>query len=174
MLFQKNKGAHPLGLAGFRFVPEPSPSECAAFSIAFKLLALAMLLGCAWWMTRLWMAGQFQLGDRPQQWMVWQLAALAMMAWFVASIWRSQTTVSAQELRQTWVWDKHTDLRDLAYAKLIRVRGLDWLIAPRLYVRTIDAKFSVYYASDAAVIAQMERLVVELRTHVTPRIDPAV
>ena len=38
----------------------------------------------------------------------------------------------ARGCTQRWIWDKHMALDDLAFGKLIRVRGLDWLIAPRL------------------------------------------
>ena len=51
---------------------------------------------------------------------------------------------------------------DLAYARLIRVRGLEWLIAPRLYVRTLLGKFAVFYIADAQVLAQAQQLVQEL------------
>ena len=55
------------------------------------------------------------------------------------------------------------ELRELAYGKIIRVRGLEWLIAPRLYVRTLMGKFAVFYAADPKMLAQFERLVLELK-----------
>ena len=53
---------------------------------------------------------------------------------------------------------------ELAYAKLIRVRGLEWLMAPRFYVRTLLGKFAVFYVSSADVQAECERLRAELAT----------
>jgi len=44
------------------------------------------------------------------------------------------------------------------------VRGLEWLIAPRLYVRTLMGKFAVFYASSPEMVAEFERLVSELKT----------
>ncbi|MGH6627153.1 MAG: hypothetical protein ACRECD_11560, partial [Burkholderiaceae bacterium] len=76
---------------------------------------------------------------------------------------RSTTRIDSEALSQTWVWDKKMELRELAYGKLIRVRGLEWLIAPRLYVRTLLGKFAVFYAADPALIAEFERLVKELK-----------
>ena len=55
-------------------------------------------------------------------------------------------------------------LGNLAYAKLIRVRGLDWLIAPRLYVRTLDGKFAVFYAASPQLLKAFERLGSSLKT----------
>ena len=160
---------HPLGSAGFAFEPSPGTVSGAAFSPLFKVLGVAIVSGCAWWLYTLWSSGRLSTGAGGGTGLGWVLAGLGMMGLFAWFILRSQVTLSREALTQTWVWDKRTDLRDLVYAKLMRVRGLDWLIAPRLYVRTIDAKFFVYYASDPVVIAQMERLATELRSHVTPK-----
>ena len=81
--------------------------------------------------------------------------------WFC--ILRSTTRIDAKGLHQTWVWDKHMELSELAYGKLIRVRGLEWLIAPRLYVRTLMGKFAVFYAASPAMVAEFERMVGELK-----------
>ena len=53
---------------------------------------------------------------------------------------------------------------DLAYATLIRVRGLEWLLAPRFYVRTLVGKFAVFYVSDPALWQECERMAHELKT----------
>jgi hypothetical protein len=66
-------------------------------------------------------------------------------------------------IHQSWLWDKQMELRELAYAKLIRIPGLDWLIAPRLYARTLNGKFAVFYTADRAMLEEFERLVQELR-----------
>ena len=51
---------------------------------------------------------------------------------------------------------------ELAYAKLIRIRGLEWLLAPRFYVRTLAGKFAVFYVSSAQVQQECQRLSAEL------------
>jgi len=43
------------------------------------------------------------------------------------------------------------------------LRGLDWLIAPRLYLRTLPGKFAVFYLADPALLAESQRLVRELK-----------
>jgi hypothetical protein len=75
----------------------------------------------------------------------------------------SRTRIDRQGLHQRWIWDKHMAFDDLAFGKLIRVRGLDWLIAPRLYVRTLVGKFAVFYAATPELLAEFERLVAELK-----------
>jgi hypothetical protein len=84
------------------------------------------------------------------------------MAATVWAVGRSQTRLNTQELFQSWLWDKKMLVRELAYAKLIRVPGVDWLIAPRLYVRNLSGKFTVIYCADPAVLKDMRRLCQEL------------
>ena len=91
------------------------------------------------------------------------LAGIALMGWTWFHIMTSRTRIDRQGLHQRWIWDKHMALDDLAFGKLIRVRGLDWLIAPRLYVRTLVGKFAVFYAATPEFIAEFERLVAELK-----------
>ncbi len=151
----------PAGPPPFRFEPSHGRVEGAAFSAAFKFLATVLVGGCIGWALRLWLHGHLGEGIGPN--LAWFLAALAMMAWTWWAIVRSRTSVDATELRQTWIWTKRMELRDLAYGKLVRVPGLDWLIAPRLYVRTLMGKFAVFYVSDRRLLAECERLVAELQ-----------
>ncbi|MET0541355.1 MAG: hypothetical protein ABWZ88_06325 [Variovorax sp.] len=150
-----------MGPAPFRFAPQGGAIEGPAFSAMFKLLATVIVGGCAVWMARLWAAGA--LGSSTTGGLGWFIAGLAIMVWTWWSIITSRTRIDAKGLHQRWVWDKHMELDDLAYAKVIRVRGLDWLIAPRLYARTLMGKFSVFYGATPELIAEFERLGAELR-----------
>ncbi len=85
------------------------------------------------------------------------------MAYTVGHLLMGKTTLTAQSLEQTWIWDKKVELRDLAYVKLIRVPGLDWLIAPRLYARTLMGKFTVIYACSPAMIKELQKISTELK-----------
>ena len=135
--------------------------EGPAFSLTFQLLTTLIVGGCAAWMLKIWSQGG--AGELRRDLVVWGLAGMAMMGWTWWSIMRSRTRLDTQGLYQRWIWDKHMVYDDLAYAKLIRVPGLDWLIAPRLYVRTLMGKFNVFYGATPALIKDFERLVVELR-----------
>jgi hypothetical protein len=151
-----------LGPPPFRFTPAAGPFiEGPAFSVVFKVLALALVAGSAVWFVRLWIDGKVSGGAVSI--LTWFLAALAMMAYTGWWILRSRTRLDSQALQQSWMWHKKMELRELAYGKLVRVRGLDWLVAPRLYVRTLTGKFAVFYAADPRLIAEFERLVAELR-----------
>lgn len=141
----------------FRFeLAEGAPRQGPAFSTAFRVVASLIVFGSAAWFARLWITGAIPGAT-------WFLAGLAMMLYTWWCIVRSVTRIDAQELHQSWIWDKKMELRELAYGKIVRVRGLDWLIAPRLYVRTLMGKFAVFYAADPAMMAEFERLVRELK-----------
>ncbi|MDR7375785.1 hypothetical protein J2X19_000443 [Rhodoferax ferrireducens] len=151
-----------MGPAPFRFVPGPGrPVEAAAFSPLFKLLATAIVGGCAVWLTQLLTSGV--LGTARTTGVVWFVAGLAMMGWTWWHILRSRTRISSEGLFQGWIWDKQMPFDDLAYGKLIRIPGLDWLIAPRLYVRTLMGKFMVFYGASPELVAEFERIVKELK-----------
>jgi hypothetical protein len=150
----------PFGPPPFRFTPTGgAPIAGAAYSVPFRILAGGIVAGATVWAVALWWAGKVPLHSSTA---LWFLAALAMMIWTGCSIVRSVTTIAGDELRQTWMWTKRMELRELAYGRLIRVRGLEWLIAPRLYVRTLLGKFAVFYLSDPRLVADAERLVREL------------
>ena len=151
-----------MGPAPFRFEPSGGDAvEGQAFSLPFKLLATVIVGGCAFWLAQLWSVGA--LGTAKTGGLGWFLAGMALMGWTWFHIMTSRTRIDRQGLHQRWIWDKHMALDDLAFGKLIRVRGLDWLIAPRLYVRTLVGKFAVFYAATPELIAEFERLVAELK-----------
>ena len=149
-----------LAPAPFRFTPSAAPRlQCAAYSVPFRVLATVVVFGALAWGFVLWQAGKLGAGSALATWF---LAALALMLYTWWCIVRGVTTLDAQEVRQTWIWTKRTGLGELAYAKVFRVRGLEWLVAPRLYVRTLASKSAVFYAADAVMLAEFERLAVEL------------
>lgn len=151
-----------MGPAPFRFEPSQGDAvEGPAFSLPFKLLATVIVGGCAFWLAQLWSVGA--LGTARTGGLGWFLAGIVLMGWTWFHIMTSRTRIDRHGLHQRWIWDKHMALDDLAFGKLIRVRGLDWLIAPRLYVRTLVGKFAVFYAATPELIAEFERLVAELK-----------
>lgn len=160
---------NPAELAGpppFRFAPHGGAVEGPAFSPLFKALATAIVLGSAVWLLLLWSRGVF--GDGRGAGLAWFGAALALMLYTWWNILTSRTRLDPAGLHQRWVWNKDLELRELAYARLIRVRGLDWLIAPRLYARTLLGKFAVFYTASPEVLAEFERLVRELQAFRRP------
>ena len=152
-----------LGPEPFRFSPAAGPCvEGPAFSRPFKVIATILVFGTAAWMVSLWAQGKVVGGAVSI--MSWFLAALAMLLYMWWLILRSTTRIDGGWIRQSWAWEKRMELRELAYARMIRMRGLDWLVAPRLYVRNLTGKFAVFHAADPVLIREFERLVVELKS----------
>jgi hypothetical protein len=154
-----------LGPAPFRFELQAEKLEGPAFSVSFKTLTCAVVAFCGYWLLSLWLQGKFGgnadlEGLRTAGWFILGWGLLACTAWFVVI---SRIRLDPSGITQTWMWTKHFDFDDLAVAQLIRIRGFEWLIAPRLYVRNLAGKFSVFYVSDAAVMLEMDRLSQELK-----------
>ncbi len=147
----------------FRFTPQGGEVVGSAFSPTFRALATVIVGGCAIWFAQLWSRGALGSSTGVSTGAGWFIAGLVLMAWTWWSIMVSRTRISKDGLHQRWVWDKALPFDDLAYAKLIRVPGLGWLIAPRLYVRTLAGKFTVFYGATPALIQEFERVSAELK-----------
>lgn len=151
-----------LGPAPFVFAPNVPAQPFPAFTRSFRVLSWSLLLGLALWALK-----------SPETWhtpiAVWGVLAWLLMATTVWAIERSRTTLTSDGLLQTWLWDKKMPVRELALARLIRVPGLEWLIAPRLYVRNLTGKFTVIYCADPSVLEDMKRLCSELHAFRTRR-----
>lgn len=153
-----------MGPAPFQFAPGVDPLVVNAYSTSFRALTLAIVGGIGGWMFYLeqrGLLGTTGAGTPGSTW-GWLLAAMALIAYTAWNIFTSQTSLSSRSLRQSWIWDKELELADLAYVRLMRVPGLDWLIAPRLYARTLLGKSAVFYAADEHMLAEFSRLRTEL------------
>ena len=158
-------GSPALGPTPFVFHPSHADGiEGPAFSRAFHAITWATWLGSGYWLLHLWQQGKFG-GDtgldglRAAGWFVLGWGLLAWTTWHVMS---SRARFDSTGIHQTWIWDKRMAYDELAYAKLIRIRGLEWFMAPRFYVRTLMGKFAVFYVSSPPVQAECERLSAEL------------
>lgn len=152
--------AAPHGPAVLVFTPVNGPVTCAAFSVPFKMLAVALVTMAMGWAWHMWSNGLIELTLQSSGWLG---AALAMMVYTEWHILTGKTTLNSQALEQTWVWRKRVELHELGYAKLIRVRGFEWLIAPRLYTRTFSNTLSVFYAASPVMLQEFTRLAEELK-----------
>ena len=153
------------GIEPFRFQPHPEVLEGAAFSRSFQAITGLIVLGSAYWLLSLWQQGKFggDTGVAGLKAAGWFIVAWALLAWTAWHVLQSRVRIDTRGIHQTWIWDKHMAYDELAYAKLIRVRGLEWFMAPRFYVRTLMGKFAVFYVTDTVVMAECERLSQELQ-----------
>jgi hypothetical protein len=131
-----------------------------AFSKTFKLIAISIVLMAWAWGWQLWYLDVLSLTLQSSGWII---AALAMMTYTLWHVLRGRTQVDTQAIEQSWVWSKRMELSQMAYAKLVRVRGLEWLVAPRLYTRSFTGKMAVFYTADPVLLGVFTRLEAELR-----------
>ncbi len=149
------------GEPAFTFTPQGGPLECSAFTASFKALAVVIVGAGFVWAWRMWASGILGASLQSSGWLAAALGMMAYTEWFILT---GKTSLDGTALKQTWMWNKRTELRELAYAKLIRVRGMEWLIAPRLYTKTFSGKLAVFYAASPAMLAEFERLAQALQT----------
>lgn len=154
--------AAALGPQPFTYTPSSGPSvEGPAFSPTFKTATTLLVFGVGFWLALVWIGERAKGGSNSL--LVWFFAALVMLVFFWWWILRSRTRIDEQGLHQTWFADKHMAMADLALVSVVRIRGFEWLIAPRVHARTLMGKFAVFQAADPALLDEFARLSRELQ-----------
>lgn len=127
-----------------------------AFSKPFKVLAIALSGALLIWSLMLPIDFMSKSG-------LWVACAHALIIYTVWHIQTSTTTLTTLQIKQTWIWDKSMQLNDMAYLKIIHVPSLSWLIAPRVYARTMMGKFAVFYVSTPELLKALDELEAKLK-----------
>jgi len=127
-----------------------SPLESAAFPPLLRTLAVVLvvdLFAFALWSlpslrTTSWSAASL---------FVFGVAGLCV-AWVGYWIVYSRTRLEGDVLVQTWLWDKRVRAEDVAQLKLVHIRMLERVIAPRLLVRRRFGGITWFHAYDPQVL----------------------
>jgi len=144
--------------------PEPTePSKAApaglegpSFSPVIKGLSSVLVLGV---LAGGWQALQQGAWDQwPSPVRVFMGVAMAAVLCGYWGILRSRTSVDGRCIRQTWLWHKEVQLADITQLKLIQVPGLNWLVAPRLVVRSGALGLTTFHVADPQVLAALKKL----------------
>ena len=133
------------------FEPAVPRMEGRAFGVSFRLLTWGLVLALLVWMMRIDWA--WRDPSTLWAWLAWLLMLIT-----AGYIQRSRLVLTAERLEQSWMWRKEMGLQDLLLVQILRVPGLDWLIAPRVYVRNMTGKFAFFYCSDPALLSELQRL----------------
>lgn len=135
--------------------------ESAAFPPLARTLAVVLVVDLV--ALALWSLPSLRRADWSVAGLVvFGLAALCVL-WVGYWIVYSRTRLDGEVLTQTWLWDKRVSVQDVAQLKLVHIRMLERVIAPRLLVRRRFGGITWFHACDAQVlIAFGER--VALRT----------
>jgi hypothetical protein len=142
----------------YPYLPPTQAQSAAAFGPMFKALAWFILLALLAWFWRLGI-------EWPSPQAGWFAAVWAMLAFIVWHIQRSRIVLEPGAIEQSWMWRRRVALHELAYLKVMRIRGLEHLVAPRLYARTLSGAFVFFYCHDRALLNEFTRLAQALQQH---------
>ena len=73
--------------------------------------------------------------------------------WFL----RARLTIDADGIRQSWVYDKQVQWRDVRGAKMIGIPYFSWLFPPRMVVRTGSA-FMTFNGGSQEVLVEFAKI----------------
>lgn len=137
-----------------------SATEGAAFPPLLRTLAVVLVVD-------LFAFGIWSLPSlRTAEWTTSALVVMAIAAlcvvWVGYWIVYSRTRLDGDELVQTWLWDKRVKAQDVAQLKLVHIRMLERLIAPRLLVRRRMGGITWFHAYDPQVLIAFGQRVAEL------------
>ncbi len=135
-----------------------TPASGPSFPIFVKVLATAWMLGLLLFGV-LALTGPSQAPAKALTSAEWGfLVAVGMV--IASGYWgilTSRTSIGDQYIEQTWLWRKKVNIAEISQVKLISVRGLEWLMAPRLVVRT-GFGLTTFHAADPTVLHRFRLL----------------
>jgi hypothetical protein len=128
----------------------------ASFPLVIQCLSTVLVasIGVAAWAGRASLAPWFE----SMQWMALCVAVSAMVMWGYLNILFSRTSLGPAGLSQGWLLQTRVPLTDITRVKFLRVRGLDWLLAPRMVTRAHLRGAVTFWSADPRVIERMDRL----------------
>lgn len=138
------------------------PRECAAFPTALRWLCAAMFIAlvaagvCAF-------PALYSVKWTPPS-LLLLLAAWVCIAWMGYWLLQSRTRIEGDTLVQTWLWTKRIRASDVVQMKLVHIRALEAVLAPRLLVRRRGGSITWFHAADADVLRAFMMLTLHQQT----------
>ena len=134
----------------------PARLEGSSFPVTIKVLATLWMAAMGVYMVLGWDSAVWvHLGWGGRGFL---LAALGVVFSGYYGILTSRTSFDGHTIEQTWIWSKQVTLPEITQVKLIQVRGLEWLIVPRLVVRRGSLGLMTFHAADPRVLAGFRAL----------------
>ncbi len=126
-----------------------------AYGPGFKMMATTMTLALvAYAVSVLWRFPLLSFGLGVKALLLGAAVMLAVSYyWFL----RARVTIDADGIRQTWVYDKQVQWRDVRGAKMIGIPYFSWLFPPRMVVRTGSA-FMTFNGGSREVLIEFAKI----------------
>ena len=134
------------------FTPSRPVTRCPTFGPVHKVAILLVMGFLTFWGLELALNGSLR-ASTP---VLWFASAYVMLLYMSVILFRSHTTLTPEALSQDWFWRKSTPLHTIEFVRFFRVKGWEWLIAPRLYVRAGTGPFRAYYVYGADMWQELE------------------
>jgi len=137
------------------FAPRQALTVASAYGPSYRLILVASLAMLAIWALRLLFGQDAPAVDGGL--LSWLVVGLALVVYMGVVLLRSRTTLTMSTLSQDWFWEKKVALAEVTYVRFMRLRGWEWLIAPRLLVRAGHGPLKTFHAASPEMWAEFER-----------------
>jgi len=124
--------------------------ESSAFPPLLRTLAVVLVVDL--FAFGIWSLPSLRTADWTTSALVVMGIAAVCVVWVGYWIVYSRTRLEGDVLVQTWLWDKRVSVQDVAQLKLVHIRMLERVIAPRLLVRRRMGGITWFHSSDPAVL----------------------
>lgn len=124
--------------------------ESPAFPPLLRTLAVVLVIDL--FAFAIWSLPSLRTADWSASALVVMGIAALCVVWVGYWIVYSRTRLEGDVLVQTWLWDKRVSAQEVAQLKLVHIRMLERVIAPRLLVRRRFGGMTWFHSADAAVL----------------------
>jgi hypothetical protein len=126
-----------------------------AYGIGFKVFATILTVVLALYMASIaWRFPLLSFGFGVKALLAGAGFMLAVSYyWFL----RAQTTIDETGIRQTWMFDKQVEWREVRGAKMIGIPYASWLFPPRMVIRTGNS-FTTFNGGSQAVLIEFAKI----------------
>lgn len=124
--------------------------ESPAFPPLLRTLAVVLVVDL--FAFGIWSLPSLRTADWTTSALVVMGIAAVCVVWVGYWIVYSRTRLEGDVLVQTWLWDKRVSVQDVAQLKLVHIRMLERVIAPRLLVRRRMGGITWFHSSDPTVL----------------------
>jgi len=126
-----------------------------AYSPWFKMLATLVTVALAGY--GISFALRYSLLDYGWSVRLMFIASMLMLLLSYYGFLRSEVTINAEGIRQSWLWNRQASWSEIRSAKLIGIPLAGWLSPPRLVVRTGNS-FTTFNGGTPELLAEFARI----------------
>lgn len=142
-------------VAGPAAVPSGAVSG-PSYSTFLKILATVIVVGACCLLLALWNDAGTSFPAGLAGVLLGALLVLFAGWWDVLT---SRTSIDERAIRQVGLWRREVSFANITACQLVHVRSVEWLIAPRLIVRSGGYGVKTFYVSDKVVLEAIKELI---------------